>query len=376
MKLVLVMFEYFPYGGLQRDCLRVARVAMSRGHRVEVFVTRWVGNVPGGLKVTLLRAKGLSNHARMAAFSHSLANVLPTRQADLVLGFNRLPGIDAYFASDSCFAERLNTKSGLARGLPRYRTYLELEQGTLRQAYCFFLNEDQRAEYQRHYNLPQTQYEVLPPGIDQDRRRPAKADQLRQETRRSLGLKEGQKAILFLGSGFRVKGLDRVLAALSSLPPALARDTRLLIVGNDRAAPYLSYLAEEHLEQIQVLGPRDDVPALLQAADLLLHPAYRESAGLTLLEAAAAGLPVLTTDTCGYARYVHESGAGEVISSPFQQTDLNETLAMMLSRVPGNWAAAGISFGSQPWLYRLPDTVVDRLEALVLGKERQLDAAC
>lgn len=376
MKLVLVMFEYFPYGGLQRDCLRVARVAMARGHRVEVLVTRWVGNVPGGLKVTLLRAKGLSNHARMAAFARTLADVLPTTQADLVLGFNRLPGIDAYFASDSCLAERLSTKSGLARGLPRYRTYLELEQATLRQAYCFFLNEDQRAEYQRHYNLPQTSYEILPPGIDQDRRRPANAAQLRQETRRSLGLTESQKAILFLGSGFRVKGLDRALAALSSLPPALARDTRLLIAGNDRATPYLSHIAEEDLQRIQVLGPSDDVPALMQAADLLLHPAYRESAGLTLLEAATAGLPVLTTDTCGYARYVRESGAGEVISSPFRQSHLNEMLAMMLSRVPGDWAAAGINFGRQPWLYHLPDTVVDRLESLLAYREGQLDAAC
>lgn len=364
MKLALVLFEYFPYGGLQRDFLRVAETARERGHRVRVLVSKWQGEAPAGLDIVRLPVAAASNHARMARFASAVARALPEFGADRVLGFNRLPGIDAYFASDSCFAEQLAAKPAAARLLPRYRTYLRLERETLAHAYCFFLNDPQKDEYRRHYALAADRYEVLPPGIESDRRRPDDAAAVRERTRRDLGLAPGQRVMLFLGSGFRVKGLDRALAAFAALPPEQARDARLLIVGNDDAAPYLKGLNDTQRRRVTVLGPRDDVPALLQAADLLLHPAYREAAGLVLLEAAAAGLPVLTTDTCGYARYVRDAGAGEVLESPFRQADLDRALAAMLAAVPGTWAEKGIEFGRQPWLYRLPERVVDRLETL------------
>src|SRR5690606_28538128 len=141
-----------------------------------------------------------------------------------------------------------------------------------------------------------------------------------------------------------------------------------LIVGNDDPAPYLAALPENIRRRVatrvRAEGARDDVPALLQAADLLLHPAYRESAGMVLLEATVAGLPVLTTDTCGYARYVLEAGAGEVIPSPFEQRALNGTLAHMLAAVPGPWSEAGARYGRENDLYRLAEQVLDLLETL------------
>ena len=51
--------------------------------------------------------------------------------------------------------------------------------------------------------------------------------------------------------------------------------------------------------QVQFLGGRDDIPRFLFAADLLVHPAYNENTGTVLLEALVAGLPVVTTPTCG-----------------------------------------------------------------------------
>lgn len=364
MKLALVLFEYFPYGGLQRDFLRIAQAARERGHRVRVLVSKWRGAAPAGLDIVRLPVSAASNHGRMARFADAVARTLPEFDADRVLGFNRLPGLDAYFAADSCFAEQLAAKPAAARLLPRYRTYLRLERETLARAYCFFLNDPQKDEYRRHYALAEGRYEVLPPGIEADRRRPDDAAALRERTRGALGLEPSHRVMLFLGSGFRVKGLDRALMAFAALPPEQAQSGRLLIAGNDDAAPYLNRLDDVQRRRVTVLGPRDDVPALLQAADLLLHPAYREAAGLVLLEAAAAGLPVLTTDTCGYARYVREAGAGEVLDSPFQQKALDQALASMLPAVPGAWAEKGIEFGRQAWLYRLPERVLDRLEVL------------
>jgi UDP-glucose:(heptosyl)LPS alpha-1,3-glucosyltransferase len=43
-----------------------------------------------------------------------------------------------------------------------------------------------------------------------------------------------------------------------------------------------------------------------------------------LLEALTFGLPILTTDTCGYAPHILKSKAGAVIESPFSQKNLNK----------------------------------------------------
>ena len=72
---------------------------------------------------------------------------------------------------------------------------------------------------------------------------------------------------------------------------------------------------------VRFLGGRADVDRFYDAADFLLHPAYSESAGKVLLEALTHGLPVLTTDTCGYAPHILKASAGAVIESPFSQDD-------------------------------------------------------
>ena len=50
-------------------------------------------------------------------------------------------------------------------------------------------------------------------------------------------------------------------------------------------------------KQILLLGPRKDVPTLMSAADLLLFPSFQEGLGMVAVEAQAAGLPVVASDT-------------------------------------------------------------------------------
>ena len=85
-------------------------------------------------------------------------------------------------------------------------------------------------------------------------------------------------------------------------------------------------------EKIRVLGGRNDVPELLLASDLMVHPAREESAGSVLVEGIASGLPVLCSGECGFSPYVRESG-GTVLSEPFSQQELNEQLKSMLPRL-------------------------------------------
>ncbi|HEX4939339.1 MAG TPA: glycosyltransferase, partial [Candidatus Kapabacteria bacterium] len=123
--------------------------------------------------------------------------------------------------------------------------------------------------------------------------------------------------LLSVGSGFRIKGLDRTLTALSRLPAELRANTHLFVVGQDKARGFLRQANALGLTTVHFLGGRNDVAELMVAADLLLHPAYSENTGTVLLEAVTSGLPVICTARCGYAAHVQAANAGVVLSEPF-----------------------------------------------------------
>ena len=115
-------------------------------------------------------------------------------------------------------------------------------------------------------------------------------------------------------------------------------------------------------KQVHFLGGRSDVPHFLLAADLLVHPAYHENTGTVLLEAVISGLPVLTTDVCGYAHYLTEANAGIVLPSPFEQGAFNTALQkMLLSPNRSQWQKNGLAFANIQTL-SLPEKTADLIE--------------
>ena len=59
MRLALCLFKYFPYGGLQRNCLAVAKELMARDHDVTIYTASWEGVRVEGLQVELINVKGI-----------------------------------------------------------------------------------------------------------------------------------------------------------------------------------------------------------------------------------------------------------------------------------------------------------------------------
>lgn len=101
MQLAFTLFKYFPYGGLQRDFLRIALACQARGHAIRVYVLSWQGDIPQGFEVVQVPAKALTNPRRYAKFSAwACARTWRRRPADRVVGFNKMPGLDVYYCAD------------------------------------------------------------------------------------------------------------------------------------------------------------------------------------------------------------------------------------------------------------------------------------
>lgn len=374
MKLAFCLYRYFPFGGLQRDFLRIARACLERGHEVDVYTGAWEGEPEPGLRVEQLPVSGWQNHTRCRSFSQQLEKRLKQQNYDLIVGFNKMPGLDVYYAADVCYQARIKKlKPFWYQWLPRYRQYLSDERQVFSlqaKTKVLVLASIQRDEYRSCYQLDQDRFHLLPPGISRDRQASPQAKLIREELRQSFQIKPDEFILLLVGSGFKTKGLDRILNGMASLPPELKNKTRLWVVGQDNSAPFLKQAQTLGLDaQINFLGGRHDVARFFLAADLLVHPAYHENTGTVLLEALVAGLPVLTVDSCGYAHYIEEATAGLVLPSPFDQKHFNQALhACLISPSRSEWQKNALLFSQTADIYNLPEKAVDLLETFSTDK--------
>ncbi len=336
MQLAFCLYKYFPYGGLQRDFLRIALACQARGHAVRVYTLSWDGEAPDGFEVVRVPVKALTNARRYGKFTAWVAADLRRRPAARVVGFNKMPGLDLYFAADPCYEDKARTlRNPFYRLSARYRHFAAYERAVFApesRTEILMISQVQQPLFEKHYGTPPARFHLLPPGIALDRRAPPEAPQIRAEFRAEFGLADANLLLLQVGSGFKTKGLDRSLQALANLPDELRRRARLIAIGQDEPSAFLRLARTLGVErQVSILPGRGDIPRFLLGADLLVHPAYNENTGTVLLEALVAGLPVLCSAICGYAHYIDEAKGGRVIPEPFAQAAMDGLLREMLA---------------------------------------------
>lgn len=344
MNIVCALFRYFPFGGMSRDMMRISNALAARGHRVTICAERWEGNLPAQHRVCLFPSKKMTNHGRAAAFACSLKHYIDTVHPDVVIGFNRMPYLDAYFAADVCYAEAVEENYHGIRGLiykhlPRGRTFLDFEKavfGANSKTRIMFLDESQRRSYQKFYKLDEDRYLVLPPAINPDCRYGRYTESGLRQCRHAWSVSDHELLFLQVGSDFKRKGLDRSIRAIAVLPDHLKAFSKLVVVGKDNELPFRALAAELKIDDRVVFTQGIlDASMLISAADVLIHPARRENTGTVIVEALVAGTPVITTANCGFSHYVKESMGGIVVAeqgaNAFEQRELDEEVRRFAS---------------------------------------------
>jgi glycosyltransferase involved in cell wall biosynthesis len=143
--------------------------------------------------------------------------------------------------------------------------------------------------------VPAAQIQVVLNGVDLQEFAPGTVD------RHRWNLPEAVPLALFAGEiRSNRKNLDTVLQALKQVP-----NLHLAVVGNPEASSYPQMASQLGLaDRVHFLGYRRDIAAIMQAADVFVFPSRYEACTLVLLEALAAGLPVITAVTAGGSEIV------------------------------------------------------------------------
>ncbi|MGP1959206.1 MAG: glycosyltransferase family 4 protein [Arsenophonus sp. NC-CH8-MAG3] len=367
MEIAFCLYKYFPFGGLQRDFIQILSACQKWGHRIRVYTMVWDDEVPSHINVIIIPVKSYTNHRRNEAFYNQVKTHLTQHFADIIVGFNKMPGLDIYYAADICYAEI--EKGFFYKLTKRYKHYIAYEKSVFdanSYAKLLMLTQHQINDFKKHYKTSDERFYLLPPGIDPSKKYDQQIINAKLIYRKKNAISKDQFLLLQVGSDFKRKGVDRTLKSIASLPDIIKNKTILMVVGQDSSTSYQRLAKKLRIDkQVLFFYGRNDISELMAAADILIHPAYQEAAGIVLIEAIAAGLPVITTEICGYAPYIKHANCGIVINEPYRQKNLNNALIKSLTNksLLNQWLKSARRFSDTQDLYSLPEKAAD----IILG---------
>jgi starch synthase (maltosyl-transferring) len=192
----------------------------------------------------------------------------------------------------------------------RYRYHLILETLTCRMSHKVVCVSESVARFtQRRSHVPRSRLAVIPNGIEIQPARSAMA-----VDRLNLGLPHGSIVGLFVGRLDPQKGVDVLVRALAVARNQVA-SLHMLLAGSGPEREYLARLVDDLGlgSYVHFLGWRDDVSAVLRAADFFVLPSRWEGMPNAVLEAMAAGLPVIATRAEGSMELVRNGETGRLV---------------------------------------------------------------
>jgi glycosyltransferase involved in cell wall biosynthesis len=184
----------------------------------------------------------------------------------------------------------------------RYRRYVVAERRALTQAQLVVCNSDRTVQdVVKHVGVDPHRVRRVYYGVDAARFHDRGE---RTSAKIAIGRDPCVPLVLFVGAlGDRRKGFDTVYAAWNSMCRTSEWDAHLLVVGAGAELEHWRALTDHNgmAGRITFLGYRSDVPALMAAADLLVHPARYEAYGLAVHEAICSGVPAIVSTAAGIA---------------------------------------------------------------------------
>ncbi len=260
----------------------------------------------------------------VVAIPQGLSKKLNELRADCLVvgGFNLMAMLGARYALRHHIPYLIwsgETKREAARRRGRrLRTWLR--RPLMQHAAGFIAYGSQAREYLRALGAAQSKIEIAINCVDTDFFQ-QRVSVCRRQIQAS---NDAQTRLLFVGHLQRRKGLEFLLQALAKCQ---AQNISLDVVGDGPERDSCEQLAARlHLSHVTFHGfkQKDDLPKHYAAADVFVFPSLQEIFGLVMVEAAAAGLPIIASEFAGGASDVVEHGKNGFLVDPTNVDNLAE----------------------------------------------------
>jgi glycosyltransferase involved in cell wall biosynthesis len=147
------------------------------------------------------------------------------------------------------------------------------------------------------YNIPKLKIDadkvfLITTGVDTEIFKPRNG---KKKLRVELGIKENDRAILYVGRLDLVKGVNYLLQAAKKIIPWY-KNIKFLVVGDGSLRKKYEAFSKSFPDNIIFAGFREDIPALMNISDIFVLPSLSEGAPNVIMEANSSGLPVIATE--------------------------------------------------------------------------------
>jgi glycosyltransferase involved in cell wall biosynthesis len=358
MRVCILVESYHPrVGGTPTQARLLAADLLAAGHEAVVVTRRWDRAHPeretvDGAEVIRVGPVGRGASKKWGMLLRVLPRLLRLPRFDLIFcpGL-RVLGAAAVLAarwrrapcvlrpvscgemSGAFFADGLK-RTGLGLSAWPVRAALGLRNALLRKADAFVAISAEIADELIRCGVPEARIARIPNGVDEAVYRPASAEE-KAATREALGLRPEERLLVYTGRLVTYKGLPGLLRVWERVAAAHP-GSRLALVGgggNDMAnceSELRAFVRERGLEaRVLFTGDVAGVAPWLQAADGFVFPTQNEAFGISLIEAMACGLPVVSTDVGGVKDIV-EDGVNSLVFKAGDEAALESALTRLM----------------------------------------------
>ncbi len=310
---------------LKNFAVEVTRRLANKGHRVDLYawaadqsLTADINFIPIPRPTILSFSSVLTSYS----FAREAANLIAKKTYHAVISHER--GFLQDLSTIHTFSYKFGTEKysffKMLNGIylsPRSWLHLWLEKKQMESAWLVPVSSTIKEGVERYYGRTEN-IVIATPGVDIDWFNPVWVKDHRDKARSVEKLEPDELVVLFVGSEFKRKGLDILIKAISI-------GMKLLVVGKGERFGYYHRLAKKCGVSGKVLFKRlkNDIRHYYAAADIVVLPSLKEAFGMSILEAMACGLPVISSATSGVAALINNGENGFIFN---RADELNELL--------------------------------------------------
>ena len=363
-KIAILIENFDKKGGSERRTYELVKRLKDNGNKITVFASSWsdtpplVGDGINFVKVPMTRwpfrfmapltyayfADRAVNPVRNKApkapdgcLWQPVSNGVKKEDFDIIHSQTRTYYQDVATLGGGCHRAWIDEGSSLKLLDPFHRAVLSIEKRQFQNGNykMIIVNSNLSKDgILKFYPVPEERIKVIYNGVDTERFSPANKERYRTEIRRRHNLSEDDFVILYVGSGFKRKGVSYLIEAVARLGNNTINKNRikLLIVGKDKLMPYKRLAAKTGIDKnIIFVDYASETEKYYAASDIFALPTFFDPFANVTLEAMASGLPVITTKKNGASEIIEDGKDGFVINTPLEIDALAEKIRVLLN---------------------------------------------
>ena len=334
-KLFFIKKRFSLHGGAE-NYMKTLVSRLKRDYDITILSTHWEPSE--GICFSYIPSSQITSFLSLFTFNRNVCRAVKDKTPDCTISFDRTLCQDVYRAGEGCHAEWLAIRSKQEAFYkkisfkinPLHRLLLSMERRLFSDTPCIIANSNMvKANIIKHYAVPAGKIHLLYNGVDLERFTPVSKEKWRKQVRNSLTLRPDAKLVLFVGSGFRRKGLQVLLEAVSLMKD---NEIRVLVIGKGPVHKFKAKAAQYGIAGRTIfLGPQKEIEKYYFAADLFVLPTLYDPFSNATLEAMASGIPVVTTGNNGAAELIENGKEGFVVDDMLDAQELATRMAAALS---------------------------------------------